>query len=646
MSKMYLDIETRSPVDLKNFGLYEYATHKDTEILLASVAFNDESPKTWFNYNIDSEVMKLMIVKDLEDRIYGHIANGETVVAHNAQFERVMWNNADLPFPNLEPEQLECTRAQVAAMGLPLSLEGSGASLNLQQQKDLEGKKLMLKMCVPHKKTGKYHMSLDSLIRLAKYCEQDVLATRLLDQVTFEIPLMEKAIYNLDQRINDRGFRVDIPLLINLQQLAEYEATRQSEKINLISQGVVNRVTDTTGLRKFLELDSVAKGVLEERYELEEDPIRKEVIRIRLEAGKSSVKKIDKLLNYSRTDSRIRGTLSYHGAATGRWSGSGPQPQNLPRGEIKNAEQYIPDIPNASQIPSDIPKLKLISSLLRSTIISQPNHYLVGCDLSQIEARVLAWIAGQEDLLEAFHSGIDVYKYAASKLFNIPVDKVLAPHRFKGKVTVLACGYQVGAKTFREQMKAMYGVDISESEAMDLVEGYRATNPNIVQYWKNINQTIINCIDEPTDEWILGRLKIHYTHSGHLRIRLPSGRYLTYVHATLEEDDRYGNLGVTYTGRPKAGFRSGRIRMYGGRWTENVVQAIARDVMADAMLRLETLNFNPILTVHDEIVCEVHKDDPIGDVCRAIENEMTMSPVWASDLPLAAEAWYGERYRK
>ena len=649
---MFIDIETRSTCDLREAGAYIYAEDPCTSVLVVSAAFDDGPVESVFPHLTDDAGED---EEALWYRIEDHIAAGRTVVAHNAAFERIVLNsNPSVGLSRLDPRQMICTAVRAAAMGLPRNLEGACAALGLPHQKDKAGARLMRKMSVP-KRGGGWHEDPNDLARLAEYCERDVEATRSLYKATFPLPKSEHRLYILDQIMNDRGFKVDRRLLEKLADMCTRRQHEAGQRIFELTDGEVAGVTDTHGLRRWLGVDSVAKAALVSMRD-GLDPEAREVVDLRLEAGMSSVKKLAKLESFSGWDGRARGTLLFHGAATGRWSGRGPQPQNLPRGTIKDPTDYIPYILEGAEVARATlpPTIPLASSLLRSCIVASDHHVLVGCDLSQIEARVLAWLAGDSETVGLFRRGEDVYRHAAAALYRKSVEDVTMDERFRGKVTVLACGYQVGSRTFREQMKAMYGVEIGHEEATELVTGYRETHEEIVDYWNRINKVMIAAVEQPDLRWDAhGRVSAEMV-GPHLRVTLPSGRKLTYCNPeVVTEATSWGfSKGVEYTGRPRGGFATGRIRMYGGRWTENIVQAVARDIMADAMGRLQDVGFRPILTVHDEIVCEIPRRNLDGfeyedeGLIRAVENAMTQSPDWAPDLPIAAEGWAGERYRK
>ena len=305
-------------------------------------------------------------------------------------------------------------------MGLPRNLEGACEALGLPHQKDKAGARLMRKMSVP-KRGGGWHEDPNDLSRLAEYCERDVEATRSLYKATFPLPKSEHRLYVLDQIMNDRGFKVDRRLVEKLADLCTRRQHEAGQRIFELTDGQVKGVTDTHGLRRFLGVKSVAKASLEAYLaKLEEHPEcdtyeAPHVIRLRLEAGMSSVKKLAKLDSFSGWDGRARGTLLFHGAATGRWSGRGPQPQNLPRGTVREPTTFIPHLLEGAKPPCKVPPIiPLASSLLRSCIVASDNHVLVGCDLSQIEARVLAWLAGDSETVGLFRRGEDVYRHAAA----------------------------------------------------------------------------------------------------------------------------------------------------------------------------------------------------------------------------------------
>ena len=654
---MFLDIETRSTVDLKKAGLYVYAEDSSTDYLCVSAAFGEDDPQTTVNPKLNYNGLGIAEQAVLTLDIMKHINYGKTIVMHNAQFDRIIWNNIMVHkgFKPIQIEQVVCTASLCAAMGLPLSLDQGGKSLGLSNLKSSTGKRLINLLSKPQKGGG-FGASPQHIEEMIDYCEQDVRTTRDIYRNTFPLSLTEQGLYCLDQKINDKGFRVDRDLLKILREHSIKATEEINERLYNLTDGEVKRVTDVKGLGRFLGLPSVAKHVLEELYQICLDnsqssnpeiaqiaKLRAAVIKCRLDSGKTSVKKIDAMLTSSTEENdRIRGTLVYHGASTGRWTGKGCQPQNFPRGTIKNPGQHVPAILDGELHPS----IPLISSLLRHCIISDEDSVLVGCDLSQIEARTLAWISGQDDLLDAFQNGEDVYKLAASKIFRVPVEAITDDQRFRGKVTVLAGGYQVGAKKFKEQMEIMYGVDLSEVECEKLIHGYRDTNDKIVSFWKEANSSLICAVQTGDRIPIESPVRLEaYMDGDHLRIRLPSGRRLTYAFAEVSEEENqwgYTNLGVSYLGNKNG--RAMRQRLYGGLITNNITQAIARDIIANAIQELHAANLNPILSVHDEIVCEIpYSVHSPGECVRDI---MIRRPIWALGLPLEAEYWVGHRFRK
>lgn len=649
--KVNLDFETRSMLDLKKVGAHAYARHASTEVLCVAYSIDDGPIKTW--------VRGAYWDRDFQ------IALGDPHcewVAWNAQFERLIMRHVLLAhsqhwMPGLD--QWTCSMARAAAYGLPLGLDGAARALRLSEAKDKQGAALMRRMTKPrgYRDDGSpiWIEDPESLARLAEYCAQDVRVEMEVASRLQPLPESERRMYVMDQTINDRGVAVDLSLAHRCRRLAERSLAIADAELRQITNGAVSGVTKVQALTRWVraqgvEVTSLAKGAIQELQAGELPNDVSEALQVRQEAAKSSVKKLESLINYATATGRAHGLLQYHGAATGRWAGRGPQPQNFPRGTYLDAELLIPLIghpDDVSLVPLIAPTMEVLSSLLRGILVSIPGKKLVAGDYAAIEARVLAWIANQEDLLELFRLRKDVYKRMAMRVYDVPEAQVTKGQRQMGKQAILGLGYQMGEKTFRTTC-AGYGIDVTEEFAGEVVRIYRNDNRRIVALWSELEQAARLAVETPGARIKAARGRISFqVVNGWLELTLPSGRKL-----------RYGSPRIASVKTPWGEMKPavvcdvfssqtnhwGPRAFYGGLWTENIVQAIARDIMADAMSRLENEGYFVILTVHDEIVTEV-PDLPEYSVER-FEGIMRVVQPWAFGCPIDVEAWEGDRYHK
>jgi len=548
-----------------------------------------------------------------------------------------------------------------AAMALPRGLGEVAQVLGLATQKDVEGARLMQQMARPRKYENGEPVWWDvpeKLARLCQYCETDVEVERLIEHKLRPLGDNERKVYVLDQKINDRGVHLDRELAGICRQLVDEALDRANDTVAAMTDDEVEKITQTGALRAWLnaqgvETDSVSKAAVADLLSRGDLPNAvRMVLEARQEAGKSSVAKIQSMLAYADpVDDRMRGMLLYHGAATGRWSGKGPQPQNMPRGEVKVGEKEIELLKTGSLEAieaSGYSPFALVSSALRPMFCAQKGWTLVAGDFSAIEARVLAWCAGEEWLLELFRTGGDPYKAMAAEIYHIPVEEVDKPKRQLGKGAILGCGFSMGGPKFVAQAAA-YGVEIDEVFATQVVEAYRKKHPKIVQWWNDVSHAALMAVKNPGKVFTAGPVRYASTNA-YLWCLLPSGRRLCYPSPRVVKDmTDWGyerEVVVTY-GVDSRTRKWGPQKMWRGLWVENIVQAIARDLIAEALIYLDEGGWYPILSVHDEIVCDVSDAGRDGEeLARWLEKEMSRVPSWAEGLPIAAEAWAGERYQK
>lgn len=648
MKKLSIDIETFSDIDLIKCGVYKYADSPAFEILL-------------FAYSIDDgeiNIIDLVNGEELPEEIAEAIKS-DTVIktAFNAQFERVCLSKY-LGLPEgeyLNPQSWYCTAVQAAELSLPSSLADVGAALGLERQKMTEGKELIKYFCVsckPTKSNGgrTRNMPGDAPEKWAlfkEYCKRDVDVERQIAKKLEMYPISESEhrLYVLDQRINDRGVLVDL------------ELARQAVKLNSIQTAVATEQAYTlTGLENpnsvaqlkawltenGVEIESLSKKAVAALAD-ETDGDIQEMLHLRLLMSKTSVKKYEAVMRSVCRDNRVRGMMRFCGASrTGRWSGNILQPQSLP-------QNHLPDLTLARDIVKDgdfemlnmtfgnVPNA--LSELIRTVLIPKPNHRFIVADFSAIEARVLSWLAGEQWRLDTFRNGGDIYCASASQMFRVPVEKhgVNGHLRQKGKISELACGYggSVGA------LKNMGAVEmgVPEDELQGLINDWRNANPHIVKLWTEVGNTAMKAIKEKTIV-SLGKLVFMYER-GILFIRLPSGRRLSYIKPRIGTN-RFGGDSITYMG-VGASKKWERLETFGGKLVENIVQAIARDLLASAMMNVANAGYNIVFHVHDEIIAEAPDGQgSVDEMCML----MSINPDWADGIPLSADGYECEYYRK
>lgn len=668
MSTLSLDFETRSAADLKKSGVHVYAEHPSTDVWCLAWAFDDEDPAIW------TPEFNGVCYNELPRRIVDHIRAGGECRAWNAQFERIIWREVMAKKYGVLPvrdEQWVCSAAEAAAMALPRHLGGASKVLGVEQQKDDEGYRLMLRMSAPRRVepdgTLVWWDVQEKLERLYEYCKQDVRTERSIVRCLRRLTPKERDVYLLDQRVNDRGVRVDLQLVQAAAYVVEVGVERANARLAELTGGDVSKVTNNGRLLGWLndqdiETESIAKPALAALLARDDMPETvREVLQLRADAGRSSVAKLKAMAYATCADGQARGLLLYHAASTGRWGGRLIQPQNFPRGEVDDVESFIPYVLAGDYHAIDMfaHPIVVVLSMLRSMLTARPGHELMAADYSAIEARVLNWLAGQEDMCELFRKYdaaskddkplFDPYRHNAAKLYGIPLEEVQKfPHRQTGKFQELGCGFQMGAKKAVSAAKTVYGLDITDEQANDIVSGYRSTHAMVKRFWYEAEEACIDAVLQPGvavrfgDKARLKAIKL----GAYLYIVLPSGRPLCYAAPSVKEKlTPWGEMkpALHYWGVDPYTKQWGELSLYGGLIVQNVTQAIARDLMAEAMLRLEAAGYLPVLSVHDEVVVEV--PEGCGSV-KEMERIMSDNPAWATDCPVSAEGWKGFRYRK
>ncbi len=657
MKKLMIDLETRSDADITKTGVYRYAASPYFDILL-------------FAYSVDNspvQVVDLASGESLPDSIL-HALTDDYVTKHsfNASFERVclsIWLKRNYPdiFHSysiqedsvgnyLSPDSWHCSMVASAYLGLPLTLAGVGSVLKLEQQKMAEGKALIRFFCVPYAYDGGkplFHAPSDAPDKwevFKAYNKRDVETEMGIERKIsrFPVPDFVWKEYHLDQEINDRGIQLDLPLVCNAIRIGDCAKQHLTEKLcELTGLENPNSVQQMKIWLKEhdVEIESLGKKEVQELIDRVPTEIR-EVLLLRQQTSKSSVKKYSAMQNAVCSDGRARGMFQFYGAnRTGREAGRIIQLQNLPQNHIpdlKAARNLVlsGDMDALEFLYEDIPDT--LSQLIRTAFVPKTGYKFIVADFSAIEARVIAWLAGEQWRMDAFANGEDIYCASASKMFGVPVVKhgVNGHLRQKGKVAELACGYggSVGA------MKAM-GADamgLSDNELKQIVTDWRNASPNIVQLWWDVERAAIKTVSGKTQAETHG-IKFSYE-SGFLFIELPSGRRLAYVKPRIEEN-RFGGESITYDG-VGASKKWERLETYSGKLVENIVQGIARDLL---FYSLQTLSHCFIVGhIHDEMIIEADRRMSLQAVCE----QMARTPKWAEGLLLRADGYECEFYKK
>ena len=639
-----IDFETRSFADLPEVGLDKYANCLSTEVLC--IAFGT-APENVQVFKPDGGFGLL--------RLLNHVRNGGKIAAWNAMFEYAIWNCVCVPkykWPKLKLEQCIDTMAVAAANNVPQSLDDAGLFMNAQYQKDPIGKRLIQKLCKPNNK-GVFNNDPELLKQLFDYCAQDVRTEMALGAVLRPLEDAEQAVWTLTQRINTRGVPVDPDELRNAvlacekaqaaldQECLELTGCKPSER-----QKLLDWLNEQGADMEDLTAETVSKKLVSTNFDnlfLGEDV--KRALELRQEGSQTSTAKYAKMLEVQR-NGRIRNTLVYHGASTGRWaSRGGLNLQNIARPTISDAE-----------IEAAIPRLfgeangsmDELSSLVRSAIRAPQGHTFVDVDFSSIENRVGVYLADQKDKIELFRKGLDEYKvFASTSLYRVPYEEVTKDQRQIAKSAVLGAMFGQGAKGLVKYAAGM-GVNITETQAKSAVDNYRASYLMVKNLWAKCESASIQAVQNPGTTFDAGsKIKLKVTKNA-LWMRLPSGRLICWQRPELE-------LLTTPWGAQKMGVTVHSQNTYTRQWSRNAligssifqsaVQATARDFLANAMLNLENAGYSVINSIHDEVLLLVEEqngESAMNDVVRI----MTTPPSWAPDFPLAAEGWYGKRYRK
>lgn len=660
MQYLILDYETRSEVDLKKVGAYEYAKDVSTQILCVAWRIGTREQ---LKYQLRNRLPANVYSPAFPDarnltQLRKHLLNQKCgLVAHNAFFEQMITKFV-LKMPDISSERWVCTASMAAALALPRNLENVCLALNLPIKKDTDGRRLVLKYCKPRKVLkndfSKWHSSASDLRRIMEYCKTDVDAETLLFLTLPELNATERKVWLLDQKINFRGFKVDQELILSALELIDQETKALDFETYQITNGQVSTTNQRDAALKWLneqnvELPDLQKKTVENALLNNELSAKvKRFLEIRKAASKTSTAKFQAFKARSKSDSRVRDNLVYHGARTGRWAGAGVQPQNFPRGTIKNTTEAAEDIKIRSlewlRCLYGSP-MNVFSSCLRAVSIPSEGNEFFCADYSAIEARVLFWVAEHFRGIKAFTENRPIYEEMAAAIYRVPeVNQVTKDQRSLGKVAILGAGYGMGAAKFVQTCKA-FGIQIDETMARVAIETYRIQHAPVKTLWSNFERAAIEVVQAPSKSIKINCTK-WFIKNDFLWCELPSGRKLAYYKPEIRfELTSWGEKRpVLYHYSVNSLTKKWELAStYGGKLTENVVQAVSRDLMAEAMLRIENAGFKIVLSVHDELLAERKKNE---STLAEFENLMSETPEWAKGLPIKVEGWRGERYRK
>lgn len=634
-----IDIETYSDEDLKKVGVYRYVNSPSFEILLLAYSYNDE-PVEIIDVAQGEEIPKKLIEDICSNEVIKH--------AYNAQFERVCLSKYFQKL--LEPKSWHCTHIHASYLALPSTLKEVAEVLNLDEQKESSGIYDIQYFCKPCKPTNSnngrtrnlpFH-DLERWSRFKSYCKQDVKTEQAIYNALkkYEIPKREFELYCIDQKMNDKGVAVDTVIVDNILNYFEsYQERLKSRAMELT--GLDNPQSQSQLLAwlnsKGVQVDDIqkttVKDLLNNNKHLTSDVI--EVLQIRQLLSIASIGKYQAFKRATCVDGRVRGVLQFYGAnRTGRWAGRIIQPQNM----TKNTDKTI-DVMRKCAQSNDFETLEMFcdnlsdvfNQLVRTVIIPKKGYTFAISDYSSIEARVIAWLADEKWQLEVFRKNEDIYKQTASNMFKIPIDKIDKPLRQRGKVAVLALGYQGGANALIAMGALKQG--IAEEELPNLVKAWRNANPKICKLWRDVQKATLDVIQYKKSKVTINNITFRRDNL-FLFIDLPSGRSLAYFKPQVIDGT------IKYYGKNEK-YKYAVLKTHGGKLVENIVQALARDCLAEALLKYHD---NVVLHVHDEIIAEVKKEDT--NALKKLQDIMSEPIDWAPGLHLSSAGFTTDYYIK
>lgn len=647
MKTLAIDIETYSDIDIKTSGVYKYVDSANFNILLFAYAYDDEEVQI---VDLTKDKLSEDIIRDLTDR-------NILKTAFNANFERTCLSKYLNTY--MDPKEWSCTMVKSLSIGLPQSLDNVSKVLGFEEdkQKMKEGKSLInyfSKTCKPTKvNKGRTRNlpehDLEKWNTFKEYCKQDVVVEREIRKKLdkFEILDKEQELWSLDQRINDRGIGVDEVLIDSAIYVNMKYSNIILEKAKRITG--LDNPNSTAQLKTWIneksdyQVNSLAKDEIPKILKNTNSDEVKEVLKLRQLLSKTSVKKYEAMNNSKCSDKRVRGLLQFYGARTGRWAGRLVQVQNLPQNHIPDLAlaRYLikaRDYETVEFLYDSVPDT--LSQLIRTAFIPSPGCRFIVADFSAIEARVLSWLAKEQWRIDVFNSHGKIYEASASQMFHVPIDSIKkgSELRQKGKIAELALGYGGGVGALQSMDKKG---SIAEDEYADLVKQWRNANPKITELWWNVDKAAKKAIKDRTTVK-LDNLTFIYD-SGILFIKLPSGRKIAYIKPKIEPHETFSGFKITYEGMQQTSRQWTKISTYGPKLVENIVQAIARDCLAEAMFNVTEAGYKIVMHVHDELILDV----PLGKGSIEEVNQIFAKEIsWAKGLPLKADGYECEFYQK
>lgn len=687
------DFETRSMCNLKTAGAYKYSLDPTTQPTCLAFKIMGEDPVFFLDFELVNTPWKHLPQK-LINLWLSLIKENYEFTAHNSFFERCIYDNIMVKrygWPEINPKMRRCTAAKAAACALPRSLEKAGEALKLTIQKDKRGYNAMMATCKPTKKWNAWKKACDEVkagkrvgskkIALSQskeppvfleyqdspptwetlytYCKIDVRTEELLDQTLPDLNPQEQEIWHFNQLLNWRGLHVDISTSKKIVDIMEGESKKKLKELDSLTMGLVTKPGARKSILEFLELDGIilpdirAKTVQDnlDGFTLTEDA--RKLLEIRKALSKTSTKKYQSFLLRANDDNRVRDIQLYHGASTGRDSGSGIQIHNFPRGLLK-VDKNRPYAAVENVVTQDFEMLKvlygeslgiLFSAILRNMIIPSKGCELFVADFSKIEVAVLWWLADNHPGLKILRAGLDPYKYMASANTGKPYEEIAddGDARQLGKAQILGCGFGMGAPKFKTTAWDMYRLKLSEEQAKIAVTNYRSQNAAVPVLWKTYENGAINCV-ESGSTINAGRCRF-IMQDKFLWVELPSKRRLAYrePQITMRETDYGPRKTLEFWAVNSKTKKWALERSWGGTLTENIVQATARDLLMPGMVRLEKAGYRGLFSVHDEAVCE--KEIGKGNLQTFVKT-LCKTPPWGQGLPIEAKGWIGPRYKK
>lgn len=643
--RLLVDIETYSSVDISKAGAFKYIESDDFEILLIAYAWNDDPVRVIDLTSTDHEN------DEYQDIVSGLLDPDTVKISHNSAFERAALGKHLGRY--LPPEEWEDTMILAAYNGLPLSLDAAGAALRLQDQKIKEGTSLISYFCKPCKPTiangGRTrnlpHHAPDKWARFREYCRRDVEVAQAIYNRLSSYPVtdFERQVWATDARINERGVQIDRELVESA--IAVDNAFREEHLEEMQKLTGLDNPNSVQQLKAWLsaagmECDSLSKATIADIKGSATDSTTKRVLELRQMLSKTSTKKYEAMTAAACKDDRVRGLTQYYGAArTGRWAGRLIQLQNLPQNHLDNIGTVreivrARDLESLEMIFDSVPDT--LSQLIRTALVAKPGCTFLVSDYSAIEARVIAYLAGETWRLEVFKNGGDIYCASASQMFHVPVEKhgVNGHLRQKGKIAELALGYGGGIGAMKN-----FGADkmgMTDEEMQEIVNQWRVASPTIPKLWRDVEKAARSAIENPGRSYRINCGVVYRRDSDALRCKLPSGRWLTYWEPRIEDEK------IFFMGQNQTTRKWEKTDTWGGKLTENIVQAFARDCLAVAMVRLEEAGYHIVFTVHDEVIVEAPEGSRWQDVA-----EIMGQPIdWAPGLVLRGDGYETRFYMK